>query len=97
MQAISLHSGQQGALSFPTLVPWPLFWATPPHPQIGTHASSRVTGCPVGFLRAGVSGLVRTVPKLLTLSTQQLPVLVQVSQKEAVDKSRLPQAGLTWP
>lgn len=34
---------------------------------------------------------------LLTLCAQQLPVLVQVSQKEAVDKSRLPQAGLTWP
>lgn len=59
---LPLHSGQQGASSFPTLVPWPLFWATPPHPQIGTHASSRVTGCPLWCLRAGVSGLVRTTP-----------------------------------
>lgn len=29
------------------------------------------------------------------LSTQQFPVLVQVSQEETVDKGRLPQAGLT--
>lgn len=35
--------------------------------------------------------------KLLTLSTQQFPVLIQVGQKEAMDKGRLPQAGLTWP
>lgn len=65
---LHLHfwGGQQGALFLPTLVPSPksqpdsMFWATP-HPQIRTHASSRVEGCSVRFLRAGMSTLVRTV------------------------------------
>lgn len=39
----------------------------------------------------------RTAWGSLTLSTEKLPVLVQVGQEEAVDQCGLPQARLTCP